>query len=103
MNREETKQAISVLQAYVDGAEIECKDRRSQQGFENRWDQCTPCEYLIWNFETHEYRIKPKPREFWITESGIGNATAHRIEQAAIDWSISKDSEIIKVREVIDD
>jgi len=55
---EETKAAIEVMQAYADGAEVEFR-RKSIGGI---WDTCSPC----WNWDTLEYRIKPKPREIWV-------------------------------------
>ena len=54
MTKEETKQAIAVMQHYVDGGEVEV---RSQIG--GKWMQsCEP----IWNWEECKYRIKPKPQ-----------------------------------------
>ena len=78
MNRDETIAAIAVMQSWVDGDEIESKDKRAGQGFHSWWKQETPCEDMRWDFETHEFRSKPKPREWWlapesITGDGYGN------------------------------
>ena len=54
MNREETKQAIAIMQAFVDGKEIEYSDGTVwESGFSPSW-----------NWYGTKYRIKPKPREF---------------------------------------
>ncbi len=65
MNREDTKQIIEVMQAYVDGAEIEIvfDTERFDSGFDIAKDP-------TWNWDAVEYRIKPKPREFWIYRLG---------------------------------
>lgn len=51
-NKEKTKEYIKVMQAYVDGAEIE-----------ERWLTMQKPEWLLdpkplWQWETHDYRIK---------------------------------------------
>ena len=95
MDREKTKAAIAVMQAYVDGEEIEYAKRDIPGvGTACSWDShgYTP------NFDWHnyDYRIKPKPREFWV-----------RIDHG-IAMQISSDSDKqerdgwIKVREVIE-
>ena len=55
MTREETKKAIEVMQAYVDGKEIE---RRWVAKEEDEW-RSTETPNWFWN--THDYRIKPQP------------------------------------------
>jgi len=51
MNREETKKALEVMQAYVDGAEIECR------GLNCRW---LAASSPAWK-GPYEFRVKPKP------------------------------------------
>lgn len=51
MNREETIKAIEVMQAYVDGAEIEAIDRYIQGGWR-------PAERHAWAWNDIEYRVK---------------------------------------------
>jgi len=60
MNREETKKAIEVMQAYVDGEKVQVKVMHNSgwQGY----GKGAP----MWNWEKVDYRIKPKPREVWI-------------------------------------
>ncbi len=66
MNREETIAAIKVMQAYVDGAEIEVRSRNSSAWV--RWT--TP----VWDWDRCNYRIKPKPREMWVVFDAKGIA-----------------------------
>lgn len=59
MNKEETKKAIEVMQAYVDGKEIEYLWGAS-------WNP-TQLKSPIWDWASVEYRIKPQePRVFWL-------------------------------------
>lgn len=55
MTIEETKKAIKIMQAYVDGKDIEIYNKTS-----NRWDSIPSPN---WNcFLECDYRIKPEPR-----------------------------------------
>lgn len=53
MNKQETKEKIKVMQAFVDGKAIQYWD-----SFRNKWvdDEGEP----IWNWRTSEFRIKPE-------------------------------------------
>ena len=62
MNRDKTKKAIEVMQAYVDGAEIEVK----YSGF-SKWRKFIDDVEPLFNWDSAEYRIKPKAREFWVS------------------------------------
>ena len=57
MTREETKKCIEVMQAYVDGEEIENRWKGENEG---DW-KSTETPNWFWN--THDYRIKPQPRK----------------------------------------
>jgi len=63
MNREETKELIKVMQAYVDGEIVQV---RHQADPDRLWVDCV-CS-PDWFFHNHEYRIKPKPRIIWVNE-----------------------------------
>ena len=98
MNRDETKKAIEVMQAFVDGAEIEVRyfglfnDERDQVASE--WQKFTGSAEPLFNWDSAEYRIKPQePREFWI-KSDIGYAVEVEPENKNL-------SRYIKVREVL--
>lgn len=59
MTREETIEAIKVMQAWVDGEKVQV---RSLYASSDEWhDICL----LRWNFAGNQYRIKPKPLEVW--------------------------------------
>ncbi len=70
MNREETKKAIEVMQAYVDGAEIECMDHDTYtsrtKARDCGWEVPNHAGFPSWSFATTRYRIKSRTREFWI-------------------------------------
>lgn len=70
MNREETREAIKVMQHYVDGGNIEGKFRSNSD-----W-QCAD-DGPVWNWWEHEYRIRSDEPD----ESDIGKmveVTDHR-------------------------
>lgn len=54
MNIEETKEAIKVMQAFVDGKEIECSCPLDGRGWETEDDP-------VWDFGDCYYRIKREP------------------------------------------
>lgn len=55
MTKEETKEAIKVMQAFVDGKEIECK-----RDGDTVWEG--GMIYPGWHWDTRNYRIKPEPK-----------------------------------------
>lgn len=56
MTKEQTKEAIRVMQAYVDGSEIDAMER-------NRVVQdWSPDIHPLWDWDRYIYRIKPEPR-----------------------------------------
>lgn len=93
MNKDQTKEAIKVMQAYVDGEEIEVIDRDDPNAewkpYSDRFD---------WDFDCHKYRVKPKPLECFVVVSD-GNEV---IEFSTCKDSLAKYPErmIVKMREV---
>ncbi|MTH65788.1 hypothetical protein [Paracoccus shanxieyensis] len=67
-----TAEMIAVMQAHVEGRTIEEK-------INGAW---VKCENPRWGWVCHQYRIRPAPREFWITVHGYG-LTAHETLKAA--------------------
>ena len=61
MNIEETKEAIRVMQGFVDGKEVQYLGKKwdSKESFKQDW-----CFTLspLWNWEHYDYRIKPTPK-----------------------------------------
>ena len=98
MNREKTKKIIEVMQAYVDGAEIqqigECKSGYSSSPvFHPRWG---------WNNSLKEYRIKPKePREFWIQADDLPQSGTFGVRAYVTNVQGYQLEPHIKVREVL--
>ncbi len=94
MNREETSEAVKVMQAYVAGADIEWKPNSSHK------DNWKPVRDPVWSWGVDKYRIKPAPaREFFIDVThGIHPHGMHAIpvEEGRIG------AKCIKVREVIE-
>ncbi|HEC62682.1 MAG TPA: hypothetical protein ENI27_10595 [bacterium] len=94
MNRDETKKAIEVMQAFVDGAKPEQKTYSGNYGgpIDPHWN---------WDNDVNMYHIKPKePREFWLWDSPSIFPTG----SGTVSWSDSKPRHIdhpIKVREVL--
>lgn len=58
MNNEEKKDAIEVLQASIDGKELQ----RLLLGRAGGWE----CSVPSFDFSRYKYRVKPKPRECWM-------------------------------------
>ncbi len=59
MNKEDTKAAIAVMQAYVDGEEIEYRLKNGG------WRLACGC---AWAWDVASYRVKHTPREIWLNE-----------------------------------
>lgn len=54
MTKEQTKEAIKVMQAYADGEQIEIYEFST-----GRWADTTK---PLWNWTSNNYRIKPEPK-----------------------------------------
>jgi hypothetical protein len=91
MNKKETTEAIEVMQAFVDGAEMQWYG-----GLTGKWrdfDDNDPPQW-IWGHE--QYRIKPKPREW--NMMAMGDGLLRRLSERDVGYSGQK----VKVREVND-
>jgi hypothetical protein len=61
VNIEETKKAIEVMQAFVDGKTIEC----------NHSGPWTAVGDPVWDWSLGDYCVKPQePKEIWVNEYG---------------------------------
>ena len=68
MNRMETIEAIEVMQAFVDGAEIENRVLNFPTAL---WDPINSHDNSpVWNWYKQEYRATKAPRTFWIHPGG---------------------------------
>jgi len=93
MNVEETKKAIKVMQAFVEGAEIEAKAKDHA----TTWYNATPS----WDWEGFDYRIKRQPIEVWayVTPGGVWLANPHNLSSGV---SLGSDTQLVKLREVVE-
>ncbi len=92
MNREDTKKAIEVMQAYLDGELIEVNDSRSHL---HEWEFVVN---PVWDWDRRDYRVKRKPREIWIGYDERGEA-----RKFCHTGSYVGDYVAVKFREVLDD
>ena len=75
MTREQTKEAICVMQAYVDGEEVQYSPKQGKGSY--FW---TTTDNPLWNWEHYDYRIKPTPvlRPWTSDEVPLGAWLRHR-------------------------
>lgn len=66
MNRERAKELLPIIQAFVDGKDIEVKGSVT-------WMSIKSPNFGI----NSEYRIKPEPFECWVVKSAIPNSWQH--------------------------
>ena len=101
MNRERAKELLPIIQAFAEGKEIQF---RLDEIIKSTWSDLHEETAFTFPADDYEYRIKPKPREFWIE---IGCNGKH---VRGAGWYEEGDKlpekhgsvEIIKVREVIE-
>ena len=96
--RETTEKAIAVMRHFTSGAEIQVQYKDPGCDEPVGWlDAICP----VWDWFECEYRIKPKPREFWagLDETGRAIGITPAINSGSIPsyWGST-----IKVREVIE-
>lgn len=104
MNREETKLAIKVMQAYADGETIQSREGKRSWQIPSGWKTIDGME-PDWDWYNHYYRIKPEPMEIevWVRPNGERAG----IVEPADDSAIRKGTELgwtkRKFREVMDE
>lgn len=98
MNVEETKKAIEVMQAFVDGKTVHANRRKTSFWY----NSTTP----VWNWDTYEYRIKSEPREFSLLIDSHNNVIAGSATQDdfivvpnGVDIRLTR---AIRVREILE-
>lgn len=98
MTKDETRYAIAVMQAYVDGKEIEFRHLREGKFFELK-DPSSPS----WDFHTFEYRIKPSPKVIWVNEYPDDAIGVHATQEKAKQSASSRAARIaVPYREITD-
>ena len=85
------KEKIEVMQAALDGEEIEV--------YSARGDDWVKTNVPVWNWDNYDYRIKPKHLEFWVNVHSSGSLIACADKVEADKYN----GRTIKVREVTDE
>ena len=89
-----TTEMIAVLQAFERGEVIEYRPKNSQ-----RWGSAEP----IWNFSQFDYRVKPKPREWWLNVYKTSVCShGSRAEADREQDNVARRIDCVHVREVLD-
>ncbi|WP_045736771.1 hypothetical protein [Xanthomonas sp. MUS 060] len=70
MNKTETQRMIEVMQAYIDGKQIECGD----VGSCSVW---TTISDPLWDWGCCDYRVKQEPRVIYVNEYSDGSIAPH--------------------------
>ena len=97
-SREEIQRRIDIMQGYLDGEEIETL-------VADKWvdlnDVISPSIGPKFGFDEDQeyYRIKPKPREIWVTHTESGEVIEARVRE----FVCIPNRAVIKYREVIED
>jgi hypothetical protein len=87
---------IAVIQADKDGKEIQYRMKHPSY----TWYKCEPVP--MWNFCECDYRVKPKPREFWVLLAADNAAcTVYDCMQEACTHAEKYKLSMLEVREVI--
>ncbi len=73
MSADELRAAAAVMVAAADGAEIEWQDRFATGQL--RWRAHSAVRG--WNWDVYHYRVKPKPREYWLRLTSSGAFAGH--------------------------
>lgn len=100
MNREQTIEAIKVMQAWVDGkaCQYNC-DAHGWRDFDG--DDCP------WNLPDARYRIKPEPRTLYFAEFSNGMLSRNPLDEAEIsrygDPRVIRSTKLVKFVEVVED
>lgn len=111
MNREETKEAIKVMQAYVDGKTIESR-KLLRSGYWSAVQADNTQSTPMWDWFECRYRIKPEPREWYEVEvDGVTDHLEHHYKRFSSADEASAEAtkygyvfgefRVVKVREVL--
>ena len=95
--REETQKMIEVMQAYVDGKQIQLQSRSDD-----------PCNWWSpghssgpqWDWDRCAYRVQPEPREWWLACLPAGVAMCPDQETAVNKCCLGR-FPLVHVREVL--
>jgi hypothetical protein len=78
-NKEEIKRRIEIMQAWVDGKEVQFETASG-------WKDAGPDFWMEFNFYNIKYRIKPEPRVIFVNEYEDYDIS-HRDKDTALECS----------------
>lgn len=89
-----TKEMIAVMQAFVDGKDVQCK-LKSDEVWEGG-------EWFSWDWRAYVYRVKPEPNVVYVNEY-TNNISVYRCKENAENMATSSViRKAVKYIEVID-
>jgi hypothetical protein len=98
MDTASTKAKIAVMQAYVEGEQIQAR------ALNGAWHDV---DIAGWDWGTWDYRVKPEPREWWLVMKPSAPHmfwyTTSKEASQATDHCTDRSVEVIHVREVLED
>jgi len=97
MNKGQTIEAMKIMQAYVDGHEIQFNEPRVDDA--DKWTGFIGCG-PSWDLSRFKYRKKPKPLELWVNVYHDGAVAYLNINDAKTACGSS--ARTIKMVEVTD-
>lgn len=96
MTREQAKALLPIIQAYAEGKRIQVKYSSHES---DQWMDYTGLNLNLHD-ETWAWRIKPEPREFWLSMENP--ETGHLAQVYRQPVTTSEPKQVIHVREVLD-
>lgn len=98
MTKDNAAKYLPFVQALAGGKVIQVK---SGHGDAPLWKDLEVCNF---NVSPELYRVKPEPREWWITQDYLGNVqSSHDSRHSAIHWASAHIlQKVVHVREVIE-
>lgn len=100
MTRDEARHVAEILTAWADGETIQYRTKGHARWYDDPNDETWSSLRV---FEEFEFRIKPKPREWWLSADGHGEYVfAHDCEATAARHSGLGNLPPVHVREVIE-
>ena len=101
MNRERCKELLPIFEAFANGEDVEFRVPDDNVCGSDKWSSIPSTGMSL---ASHvEYRIKPKPREFWIISTNNRGNYPHVLSLEEKEKHFADSMRYIKVREVQDE
>lgn len=87
MTRERTKELLEngVLKAWAEGGEVEWQDKNHVKLGYPEWHEAQSESPSFYSAHL-QFRVKPKPREFWIATTDYGTIIAFTSREEMEEW-----------------